>query len=519
MNNIMSELNITGLPPLINALESGKLYCITVQSTRWFDTLLSHVIGERNTLLSFRNIAQDYSNVLDKFNAGQMDIVSIDQKSLQKLSKKIERFIIELTHLHISDGALYIDVSDLLLSNEKSNEYLVIELKAFAKKQNLTVVLLFSEGERDSTVEQFLVEHRTDFFGLMKFEGEIEPNTLQIDIWYTETGCVVNKSYRVQNLNGQLALSSSDNVDLAVAQFEQASVVVDEHYTMFGNKLNRSWTLAKTDEDLIRLVKENPSTTVLLHALNTTSLKDLAKKIYKLRQLAGQNLKVIVLEVTVNLRMSEQSILRCLGANLILPSNIQINTLINVISSTSNLVFAGDLTADFYDIFDVEAMPSKLGYLPPDKFAQELTALTLSSIKYGIPSTLVLLQIPSGIAPMDTIKYAQFNRHGDIFTILDTHIYVYLYGCREEDINNTLTHVLAAEPLLIFSAITQFVKPDAIQLQTINFKEHISKNPIVNFQDKVDEFAIHRKKMETMRSDKMHNFEINLAIPKTLKLK
>jgi len=515
----MSELNITGLPPLINTLESGKLYCITVQSSRWFDILMSHVIGERNTLLSFRNMAEDYSNVLDKFNAKQIDIVSINQKNLHKLSKKIDRFITELTHLHISNGALYIDVSDLLLSNKKNNEHLIIELKRFAQKQNLTIVLLFSEGERDSAVEQFLIDHRTDFFGLMKFEGEIEPNILQIDIWYTETGCVVNKSYRVQNLNGQIALSSSDNLDLAVAQFEQVHVVVDEHYAEFGAKLNRSWTLAKNDDDLFRLVKENPSTTVLLHALNTQLLKDLAKKIYKLRQLAGQNLKVIVLEVSVNLRMTEQSILRCLGANLILPNKIQINTLINVISSTSNLVFAGDLTADFHNIFDENAMPSKLGYLPPDEFAQELTFLTLSSIKYGISSALVLLRIPSGIAPMDTIKYAKFNRHGDVFTILDTHIYVYLYGCREEDIDSTLTYILAAEPLLIFSSAKQYVKQDAIQVQTINFKDHISTNPTVNFQDRIDEFALHRQKMENMRSDKMNNFEINLAIPKKLKLK
>ena len=515
----MSELNITGLPPLINALENGKLYCITVQSSRWFDTLMSHVTGECNTLLSFRNMVEDYSNVLNKYHVNQIELISISQKSLNNLCKKIDRFITELTHLRIINGALYIDVSDLLLSSQKSNERLVIELKRFAKKQNLTVVLLFSEGERDSAVEQFLIEHRTDFFGLMKFEGEIEPNRLQIDIWYTEVGCVVNESYRIQNLNGQLALSSSDNIDVAVAQFEQVNVVVDEHYAIFGNKLNRSWTLAKTDDDLFRLVKENPSTTVLLHALNTTSLKALAKKIYKLRQLAGQNLKVIILEVSVNLRMTEQSILRCLGANLILPSNIQVNTLINVISSTSNLVFVGDLTADFYDIFDVDAMPSRLGYLPPNEFAQELTSLTLSSIKYGIPCALVMLQIPSGIAAMDTIKYAQFNRHGDIFTILDTHIHVYLYGCREEDINSTLTHILAAEPLLIFSASTQNVKSDAIQLQIIDFKDYISKNPTVDFQDRIDELGTHREKMESMRSDKMHDFEINLAIPKILKLK
>jgi cellulose biosynthesis protein BcsE len=515
----MSELNITGLPPLINTLESGRIYCVTVQSSRWFDTLMSHVVGKRNTLLSFRNMTEDYPNVLEKFDAQQIDILSIDKKNILKLSKKIDRFMIELSHLEIKDGALYIDVSDLLLSNKKNNEHLVIELKQFARKQNLTIVLLFSEGERDSAVEQFLIDHRTEFFGLMKFEGEIEPNTLQIDIWYTETGCVVNKNYRVQNLNGKIALLSSDNLDLATAQFEQSNVVVDEHYVELGSKLNRSWTLAKNDDDLFRLVKENPSTTVLIHALNTTSLKDLAKRIYKLRQLAGQNLKVIVLEVSIHLRMTEQSILRCLGANLILPSKIHINTLINVISSTSNLVFIGDLTANFYDIFDDGAMPSKLGYLSPERFAEELTSLTLSSTKYGISSALALLKIPSGIAPMDTIKYAQFNRHGDVFTILDTYIYVYLYGCREEDINSTLTYILGAEPLLIFISSKQYVKPDAIQLQIMNYKDHISKNPTVDFQNRIDELAGHREKMETMRADKIDNFEINVAIPSQLKLK
>ncbi|GHB62474.1 hypothetical protein GCM10008107_09440 [Psychrosphaera saromensis] len=520
MNKFMtSKLNITGLPPLINTLEHGKLYCITVQSARWFDTLMSHVVSKRNTLLSFRDIEDDYPRVADRFKDKKIDIITIEQKRLQKLSKKLTRFLIELSQLQIKDGALYIDLSDLLLSEQAKNEQLVIELKRFASRQNLAIVLLFNEGDKDSDVEQFLSHQRTDFYGIMKFSGGVEPSSLQIDIWYIDTGCVVNQNYRVQNLNGQLALSISDNVDLAVSQFQQADVIVDQHYKELGPKLNKSWTIAKNHDDLFRLIKENPSATVLMHALKSTSLKELAQQIYKLRQLAGQNLKVIILEVNINLRMTEQSILRCLGANLILPSKIHINTLTNIISSTANLVFVGDLTADFYSVYDEESMPTKLGYLTPNGFTNELQKLTASSVKYGISSTLVILEIPSGIAAMDTIKYAQFNRNGDIFTVVDNAIYVYLYGCRDADVDSTLTFILGAEPLLIFRSAQRYVKSDAIKLQTIHLSEYIQRNPVVDYLDRITEFAEHREKMENMRADTMDAFEINIAIPAQLKLK
>ncbi len=514
-----SELNIKGLPPLLNTLERGKLYCITVQSSRWFDTLLGHVSGDKNTLLTFRNVKQDYprvwENVLDK----KIELLTIGQKQIQRLTKKIDRFVVELSHLRVNNGALFIDLSDLLLGDVASNEYLVNLLKRFAKRHHVTLVLLFNESEADSKVESFLLHQRTDFFGVMKFLGEVEPNALHIDIWYTQTGCVVNQSYRIQNLNGQLALSSSDNIDIALAQFEQVDVIVSHEHKQVGSKLSKSWTVASSTEALFELAKQNPSTTVLMYALSSTSLKTLAQQIYQLRQMAGKNLKVIVLEVDLNLRLTEQSILRCLGANLILPNKIHINTLINIISSTANLVYAGDLTADFNDIYDQESMPTRLGYLPPNAFTTEIALLGSSCVKYGISSALIILEIPSGIAPMDTIKYAQFNRYGDIFTILDNAIYVYLYGCRDEDIDATLTYVLGAEPLLIFRSLTRYVKADAIQLQTIRFAEYIERNPIVDYQDNIKQFTEQRSKMEKMRSDNMDNFEINIAIPAEIKLK
>lgn len=514
-----SELNITGLPPLINTLEKGKLYCISVQSSLWFDTLMSHVVGERNTLLSFRDIDSEYPRVLDRFIDKKIDIVTIHQKKLQKLSKKINRFIIELSHLEIKDGALYIDLSDLLLSSQAKNEQLVIALKRFANKQNLAIVFLFNKGDKDSNVNRFLSHQRTDFYGIMAFSGNVEPNSLQIDIWYTETGCVVNQNYQVQNLNGHLALLISDNVNISVSQFEQVDVIVDHHYSELGPKLDKSWTKAKDENDLFHLVKENPSSTVVIHAFNTTVLKILAKDVYKLRQVAGKNLKVIILEVNINLRLTEQSILRCVGVNLILPSTIHINTLTNIISSTANLVFFGDLVADFNGLYDEESMPTKLGYLTPALFVEELHKLTASSVKYGISSALIILAIPSGIAAMDTIKYAQFNRYGDIFTVVDSAIHVYLYGCRDADIDSTLTFILGAEPLLIFRSAKRYVKPDAIQLQSMYFSEYIERNPVVDYQDRIAKSAKHREEMENMRSDTMDEFEINIAIPAQIKLK
>jgi hypothetical protein len=182
-------------------------------------------------------------------------------------------------------------------------------------------------------------------------------------------------------------------------------------------------------------------------------------------------------------------------------------------------VFVGDLTADFYSVYDEGSMPTKLGYLVPEPFTKELQKLTASSVKYGISSTLVILEIPSGIAAMDTIKYAQFNRHGDIFTVVDNAIYVYLYGCRDADVNSTLTFILGAEPLLIFRSAQRFVKSDAIQLQTIHLSEYIQRNPVVDYHDRIAEFAEHREKMENMRADTMDAFEINIAIPAQLKLK
>lgn len=515
----MSDLNITGLPPLINALEKGRVYCITVQSSSWFDLLMSHITGNNNTLLTFRNVAVDYPNVVEKYNDKQIDIITVEQKSLVKLSKKISRLVIEFSQLGIKNGALYIDASEQLLAANKNNEQLITELKHFAKKQNVSIVLLFSEGEKGSNVQNLLTEHRTDFYGVMKFEGEIDPNMLQIDIWYTETGCVVNQNYRVQNLNGRVALTKSDNINFATEQFEKSNVIVDENHTEIGVILNRSWELAKDQNDLFRLVKENPSATVIIHGLNSISLKDLAKKIYKLRQLAGENLKVIVLEVNVHLRMTEQNILRCLGANLILPRKIQINTLTNIISATENLVFVGDLTADFYDIYDEELMPSQMGYLAPNIFKGELEKLSHSSKKYGISSSLIILKIPSGIAAMDTIKYAKFQRHGDIYCIIDNFVYIYLFGCRDEDINVTLTHILGAEPLLIFSSGKRYVTQDAIALQIMKLHEYIENNPVVDFHSRIVEFTEHKEKMESMRSDKMDYFEINVAVPANLKLK
>jgi len=438
-------------------------------------------------------------------------------KTLLKTRKKLPRILTELGHLGVKQNVVFFDLSTQLISqNPQSNADILSMLKRFALEQDASVVLVFSQENHQ--VSDYLFNYQQQFTGVMKLTGGGYPSTLSYSHWFAGKGMQPYIQLPVKFVNGQLSIIAKDEFTADVQSSDELVVFIDHHHAMLEGVVNKNWVKANTAEEMDNLVAKNRMATVLCHATLSEPIYDLAQRIYRWRQIAGEELKVILIEGDVYLRLSEQKILKSLGANIVLPKHMNMTTLNNIITSIQQLRYHGDLTADFSTILKPDAVPKHIGYLEPVSFLSAGQKLIRTSGQYGIESALIYLEVPTGIPVLETVRHSQFNRFGDLFTIVDNQVVIYLYGCRDENIEETLTAILGASPLLIFKSLRKFSNLDNIQMQMLELQDYIENITVADHSEEIKRFIEEKALKEQQTVQEASQVQQNIAKPHQLKV-
>jgi cellulose biosynthesis protein BcsE len=388
----------------------------------------------------------------------------------QALFKDMQYFKVEQKSLIVIDGA------HLLFSSAQQET--LRAWHAYAEQHDCTV--LFHFRKEGITSDESLVALQSCacmFAGMARITSRYGVTTLEIFHWFSTTGLIAKQSFPLGfSDDGQIKVSKQSEqqaVSVAPAADDVHTIALPNAF-LAKEKIPESWQLFDgRAQDLLPHLQSAVAATVVLGFTPGMDFYQLAQCVFALRQQCGARLKIVVREVNTRLRYSQEALIARIGANLVVPAEIGYIRFLGLTSMVQGQVFAHSLPSTFEQAMK-SALPDKeQGYLPPAEFSHAVADALECSRLLQIHNVLLRLPLAYGLQPLDALRYCQIKRPGDLCTSDHRNVYLFLYACRESDIDSVLERLFGLPVGELFNSEDRFLAAHSIRDAMLEFdKQH-----------------------------------------------
>lgn len=454
------QIGIEGLSAMTGSLEIAAHYVVTsekdhVRSALVCNTLAALIASGRDGYLICRdpelwqNRLQQAGLLVDAANArARLHLLRwLPDTGLQLQHYGFRRFLTELEDLYPPADSLLIlaDADDWLQIADQ--QQLLGNIRHFARwlaDWRLTCLSLLTSQSLKSPASPLLGQLNS-FSGVAEFHQDLGCYHWLIKHWRSRGGTVVDADYEVHRRddNSLLAMQPvvDDNLQGSAHQVYFTTASIDE-----DESLPSSWVACSQYQDVLTHIDDLGLATVVLHYRQPAAFQQLAQTVHLLRFRAGRQMRIVIRERGGQLRYSQELLLTRLGANQIVYMEFGVSRLLRSVESSLNQRFTGHIEEDFERAL-AAAMPSEeCGYLPPARFCELVKATLHKTDTIEMHHVLVKLDLLPDRAHLDVLLNCQPRRANDVVTADEAHVYIFLFACREPDVDSALSRIII-EPL------------------------------------------------------------------------
>jgi cellulose biosynthesis protein BcsE len=357
-----------------------------------------------------------------------------------KCSLDPERYLVILK---CSNNALQnIPTEKLLRWLEKINKW--------TKLHNCTVLVVNPGSNNDKLFSLLMAEYRS-LFGLASLRDQTDGYLYDIAFWCNEKGVSARQQLNLKQLDGQWHLA---RLEETVVQPRSDEKRILTHIAVLEGApaLSENWSLFDTNEALFNEARTTQAATIVFSLTQNNRIESLAKHIHTLRRQRGSALKIVVRENTTSLRATDERLLLGCGANMVIPWNAPLSRCLTLIESIQGQQFTRHVPEDISTLLSM-TQPMKLrGYQQWDTFCDAVGNMVNNTL---LPAdgkgVMVALRPVPGIRVEQALTLCRPNRTGDIMTIGDNRLVLFLSFCRVNDLDTALNHIFPLPTGDIFS--------------------------------------------------------------------
>ncbi|MBM4201658.1 MAG: hypothetical protein FJ189_10285, partial [Gammaproteobacteria bacterium] len=207
----------------------------------------------------------------------------------------------------------------------------------------------------------------------------------------------------------------------------------------------------------------------------------LCRVIHAVRYQCGRGVKIVVRETTASLRYPEELQVMRAGANAVVYRNQRLARLLGALETLRGHCFAGTIDPDLDRVMTALAPEQQHGYVPPRVFSGLVAATLAKAGEADLEHVLVRLRIRPDKAHVDALTAWQLKRANDLVTADEKDVYLFLFGCRESDVDATLHRLLSVPLATLFSEQVRWQRHEAIRSEIRSLTERAERQPFVDF--------------------------------------
>ncbi len=410
---------------------------------------------------------QDAISLLNQTIASQVDNANVaiitmgeDPHRIIKLDADRGPQKISLFSMPKNENSLYFLSRDLLCS-VNPNDYLFIlltndsvwektstanlvswlnKIKQWVTDYHCTLLILNAGNNIDARQASLFNQHQS-LSGLAGLRDTGDGHRFDITFWRNEQGVSAGQQLAVSHTDGRWLMSAQETV--AVQPRSDENQVLCTAAALEGTPLlSQYWSVFDSNEALFHAAREAQAATLLFSAEQISQIEPLARHIHALRRQRGSALKIVVREMSACLRTPDERLLLGCGANLVIPWNAPLSRALTLIESVQKQIFQRHVPDDPRPLLDM-SRPLKLrGFQKWQTFCDAVTGVMDHPLMTpDARGVLVALRPAPGLRPEQALTLCRPGRIGDIVTLNNRALVLFLTFCRINDLEIALGHI------------------------------------------------------------------------------
>jgi cellulose biosynthesis protein BcsE len=472
---------IEGLPPGIGHMSGGSLNMLAASQLGWANALAASAVVDNQAAARIFLITDTVDTALaitahpdvdDALDTGRLVVWVMSSHLEQVLHHSGLRVLftdLVQAGLESSDLVVFAGPAPLLTwKRMRQMRHQLDNLRRWSRHRRGAVCLLILPGARQAQALEKVRDNRQLFDGIARITQEENKPALLVDQWDSHEGPVLGRRFGLR-YDAMRHRFKSDGVviehasDRLLQSPDQQSVIATRAVLVNEKGVPPSWRTVYGGHAVGGAARDMNSGVILLDVGGRREFPALAHVVHGIRLEHTRAMKIILRETTEKTRYHHELALLALGATAISTRETPFSRLVQMVDDYATQTHVRDIEADLDGVLAAAESPPFSGYLPVAAFAGAVRSSLAGTAIIALTHCLVRLPLLPRTSHLQALKSCRITRRGDFFTVEPAGIVMFLYACREPDLEGTLGRLLALPITELFSSVVIETSPEGIR--------------------------------------------------------
>lgn len=324
------------------------------------------------------------------------------------------------------------------------------KMNKWARFYNCTLLVLSPGTNNDKQFSLLMGEYRS-LFGLASLRYQTDIHLYDVAFWCNEKGVSARQQLTLSRQGNAWHLTQQEEA-VVQPRSDEKRILSNVSVLEGAPPLSEHWSLFENNEALFNEARSTQAATIIFSLTQNNQIDTIARQIHTLRRQRGSALKIVVRENLTSLRATDERLLLGCGANMVIPWNAPLSRCLTLIESIQGQQFSRHVPEDISTLLSM-TQPMKLrGFQKWDTFCDAVgNMMSNTLLPADNKGVMVALRPVPGIRVEQALTLCRPNRTGDIMTIGDNRLVLFLSFCRINDLDTALNHIFPLPTGDIFS--------------------------------------------------------------------
>jgi cellulose biosynthesis protein BcsE len=494
-------IGIAGLAVAARGMLPGSLYAVVARPSQIVASCVASTVAEAlrggGRVVAVLNspvaefialLAQHSVNAAEVMRSGLLIVLKQTSAYDAKLLRYgAQHFLDELDYLGVRRNSLVvIEHAERLFSaqDQHAADAQAGSYQRWFREARATGLLLFQAPALDAAASLTPLKLADYCAGLAYLRADGARFSWQVEHWLSPLGSIGRREFGLGfDQQGRLLVADGSELDGAnVQQAPDQDRVIATAAVVNGERGAPShWRIVKDLGELMEAADTAIAATCLIDFQSGDQLRLLARAVHQLRRKCGRGLRIVIRERSLRLRYNDELLLLRLGANSVVYAEVGFSRFISMVESLHGQAYSGELPDDFESAVRAALPPPHAGYLPGGAFCEMVRDCLAQSAHIGVESTLVCLYLLPQTTHLDALRACRVKRPGDLFTADSRSLWMFLYACREPDVDITLDRVYSEPLAQMFEGHVRFFSSADILSAINGLENQLYASPIADY--------------------------------------
>lgn len=336
------------------------------------------------------------------------------------------------------------------LSPEELTGWIKRMRRVLIKKQ--MTLLMITSGTSIIDLRNHLQRYFRQLDGVAHLEFQQDSWQYRINWWYSADKLLADRAIRLSCAGEQFIAAAEEQQNMPLSLNDEQQFLAQEAVLEGAPPLSTQWQLFSDNEGVFSRAQQANAATVIFSLAHNQDTTALAKMVHSLRRSRGNTLKIVVREISASLRYSDERLLLACGVNAIVPAAATLSRFLTTLEGLQGQQFTRHVPANLPALMQALQPLQQKGYLPLETFCaavQQLMGNTL--LPENDKGLLVALRPVPQLRPEQILTLCKPRRFGDLVTLNNQRIWLFLSSCRFNDLDIALKSIFSLPHDELFS--------------------------------------------------------------------